>query len=285
MNINRASCVSVAHSSCAGRKHLVDDSPSKYRLALNHQHDELVSSIVQARDLISHSGEKGAEIEQKIRDSLSQVLPERIGISHGFVVDSAGNESKQMDVVLYDKMNAPKIYTSQRVQIFPVESVYVCGEVKTKLDRTSLSDSFEKCLSFKNLSRTAYDTTFVRNESEIRRPRDSFFFTAAYQSTELKDLHENVIRPYHEKLARHKGIDTVVVLNNSSEAKNIMINHLSNPDGSVGLVSFCSLDSSSTAVYRARKSWAMFVGLLLKLIVVIPSPTIDMLPYHGDEPF
>ncbi len=264
---------------------MVDNAPSKYRLALNHQHDELVSSINQARELISHSGEKGADIEQKIRDSLAQVLPERIGVSHGFVIDSDGNESKQMDVVLYDKMNAPKIYTSQRVQIFPVESVYMCGEVKTVLDRASLSDSFDKCLSFKNLSRTAYDASLFDSKVEIRRPRESFFFTVAFRSAGLQDLHQSIIRPYERKLARHKGIDTVVVLNNASDAKNIIVNHMPNPDGSVGLVSFCSLDSSYTTVYRARKSWAMFVGLMLKVIVLVPSPTIDMLPYHGVEPF
>ena len=108
----------------------------------------LISSLSGARALVSHAGEKGEESEGTIRNALDRVLPEKVGVSHGFVIDSNGSESKQMDIVLYDKMNTPKIYTGDRVQIFPVESTYACGEVKTKLDSQSLKDSFAKCLSY-----------------------------------------------------------------------------------------------------------------------------------------
>ena len=131
---------------------------SRYRHSLYFQQKKLIESITEARELIPHPGEKGMEIEEKIREALARVLPEKIGVSHGFVIDSNDEISKQMDIVLYDKMNTPKIYIGDHVQIFPVESTYACGEVKTKLDSRGLEDVFRKCLSYKNLHRKAYYT-------------------------------------------------------------------------------------------------------------------------------
>ncbi len=186
-------------------------SASRYRRSLYHQHDELISSIKGARDLIPHSGEKGSEIEEKIREALTLVLPEKIGVSHGFVIDSEDNQSRQMDVVLYDKMNTPKIYTGDKVQIFPVESTYACGEIKTKLNANSLKDSFKKNRSYKKLHRKAY----IDQPSPIETSNSMFgeesmhwksiFFCIAYESSRLEDLH-NSIKDYHANLPIYRRI-------------------------------------------------------------------------------
>lgn len=127
-----------------------------YRRVLSNAQNKLSAAIEQIRRSIPHSAEIGALIERQFRSQLEEVLPAKIGVSQGFVVDSFGGVSRQMDIILYDKLNTPRIFASEGAQMFPVEATYACGEIKTTLNTSELEDSFEKCLSYKTLCRNAY---------------------------------------------------------------------------------------------------------------------------------
>ena len=268
---------------------------SKYRSSLYTQQKELIESISGAREVIPHSGEKGREIEEKIREALVRVLPEKIGVSHGFVIDSNDNSSNQMDIVLYDKMNTPKIYNGDSVQIFPVESTYACGEVKFKLDSRELEDVFKKCLSYKNLHRRAY----CSSEGDIKNPVymfgersehwNSIFFCIAYKSADFKKLcKECNLMIGREGLPLDKRIDTIVALNNLADHCNIIFNAKMGAepgvpvDGSVDLLPY---PGSFLGVYPAKHSWALFIALLLRYMVHAPSQIINMTEYNEGAPF
>lgn len=127
-----------------------------YRASLSGAQAKLKADIDRIRDSTPHSAEIGSLIEKCIRSALGEVLPNKIGISDGFVVDSEGGVSQQMDIILYDKLSTPIIFTSDGAQIFPVETTYACGEIKTQLNASTLKDTSEKCSSYKNLIRKAY---------------------------------------------------------------------------------------------------------------------------------
>ena len=129
---------------------------TSYRRALSVAQNKINAAIAPIRSLIPHSGEIGTLVEKQFQSQLAEVLPEKIGVSNGFVMDSKGKISKQMDIILYDKLNTPRIFESEGAQIFPVETTFACGEIKTSLDSEKFVDSFEKCLSYKNLCRKAY---------------------------------------------------------------------------------------------------------------------------------
>ena len=131
-------------------------SNKRYQEMLLSSQEKLDISAEQIRNLIPTSGEIGTLIEEMFRSYLVEVLPEKIGVSHGFVMDSEGGESQQMDIILYDKMSTPRIFTSTAANVFPVETTYACGEIKTRFNTKELEDSFKKCLSYKNLHRKAY---------------------------------------------------------------------------------------------------------------------------------
>ena len=63
-------------------------------------------------------------------------------MSNGFVVDSTGEVSRQMDLILYDRLNTPRIFTSDGAQMFPVEATYACGEIKAKLNSSKFHLKF-----------------------------------------------------------------------------------------------------------------------------------------------
>ena len=253
----------------------------RYQEVLLSSQEKMDISADQIRNLIPTSGEIGTLIEEMFRSYLAEVLPEKIGVSHGFVMDSEGGESNQMDIILYDKINTPRIFTSTAAHVFPVEATYACGEVKTNLKSKELKDSFGKCLSYKNLQRRAY---FDRRGSDIKHYHNLFgedkehwaslFFCIAVDSMgsrRLKQKYLDIVE--EEKLGIEKRIDTIFSLS-STDSRNILTNYNGEYD-------FLPSKNSRLRAISVEKSWGLFVNLLLKYMVEAPTDPINMLFYGG----
>ena len=114
----------------------------------------LVDQFDEARAATSPST-VGAAMEQPVREQLEQILPRGIAVGSGFVIDSNGGTSRQIDVVLYEKDICPvfSINNTPETTYYPCEGVIAVGEIKGALDRQSLGDSFRKIASVKRLQR------------------------------------------------------------------------------------------------------------------------------------
>jgi len=244
---------------------------------------KLEMSAEQIRSLIPTSGEIGTLIEEMFRSYLAEILPEKIGVSNGFVMDSEGGESQQMDIILYDKMNTPRIFTSAAAQVFPVEATYACGEVKTKLNAKALKDSFEKCLSYKSLQRKAY---FDQRGSDIKSVHklfgkekehwESIFFCVSVQSISscrLMQKYKEIVEK--ENLGFETRIDTIFSLE-STDNKNIITNYH-------GAYDFLPHEHSQLHAIYVERSWALFINLLLRYMVHAEAGSINMLEYGGKD--
>jgi hypothetical protein len=73
--------------------------------------------------LISHPGELGTEREEVLRSFLRLHLPRRFEVSTGFIFDSAGNLSKQLDIIIADSLVFPRFETPGGKRIYPCECV------------------------------------------------------------------------------------------------------------------------------------------------------------------
>ena len=98
----------------------------------------------------------GDAMEQPVRDRLEQILPRGIAVGSGCVIDSNGETSRQMDVVLYERGLCPVfcINDSPETTYYPAECVLAVGEVKSTIGKKGLADSFEKIRSVKALHRS-----------------------------------------------------------------------------------------------------------------------------------
>ena len=99
-----------------------------------------------------HNGLKGEGNENKIREIIKKFIPERYGVDTGVVIDRDGNQSKQCDIIIYDKFNHPQLFGLSSVKMFPVDLVYAVIEVKTTLNKTSAIKSIENIKSVRNLN-------------------------------------------------------------------------------------------------------------------------------------
>lgn len=103
---------------------------------------------------ISHPGKSGEAREYALRKILKKYLPQRVGIDQGFVIDAQGRESKQIDIVIYDKTVAT-IFEIGNVKYFPCEIVLTVGEVKSDINsKRNLEDALNKIKSVKELDRS-----------------------------------------------------------------------------------------------------------------------------------
>ena len=116
--------------------------------------DELVRAFETARQATT-PGLVGDAMETPVRERLEQVLPQGIGVGSGCVMDTQGNTSRQLDVVLYERGICPVfcVNKSPETTYYPCEGVLAVGEVKSAIDKEKLGDAFAKIASVKAMKR------------------------------------------------------------------------------------------------------------------------------------
>ena len=85
------------------------------------------------REYIHHPGSKGDSLENVWIDWLRKYLPNRYSVDKAMVVDSMGNLSDQIDLVIYDQQYTPFVFTQNGINYIPAEGVYAVFEVKPDL--------------------------------------------------------------------------------------------------------------------------------------------------------
>ena len=132
---------------------------------------ELVSSFDTA-GLGTTSVLVGSAREYSVRTKLEHILPAGIAVGSGCIIDSYGNTSRQMDIVLYEKNICPvySINNTPETTYYPCEGVVVVGEIKSSLGSEELEDIFLKIESVKQLKRFSVETPRPIRVGELRFP-------------------------------------------------------------------------------------------------------------------
>lgn len=126
--------------------------------------NQMNAQLSTSREFIEHSGSKGDALENAWIDWLRKYLPNRYSVDKAIVIDSKGNTSHQIDVVIYDNWFTPFIFSQNGFHYIPAEGVYAVFEVKP--DIADFSDEVNnveyagaKIESVRKLEREA--TTFI----------------------------------------------------------------------------------------------------------------------------
>lgn len=162
---------------------------------------------------IPHPGEKGRGREDVVRSFLREYLPKRFEVGSGFIVDASGGVSRQIDIVLYDKLSAPVFPVTETQRFFPAECVAGAVSIKSSLDRRALEDAVENLISVAQLNRFASGRTEVVfggvpspfEHSAFRGYPAEPIFTAVWAfdspgvDTVARNLHELIqdLEPFH----------------------------------------------------------------------------------------
>lgn len=118
-------------------------------------HDDIHQQLETARKALSHPGTKGDASEEIWLELFNKYLPKRYQAEKAHVVDSLGNFSQQMDVVVFDRQYSPFIFNYKGAIIVPAESVYAVFEAKQSINADYVKYAHEKVESVRQLHRTS----------------------------------------------------------------------------------------------------------------------------------
>ena len=104
---------------------------------------------------VTHPGTLGEVNENYFIEVLRKYLPKRYAVDTGIVIDSLGNTSNQIDIIIYDNQYTPTLLDQQNHRFIPVEAVYAVLEVKPTVDKGYLKYAGEKAESVRKLHRTS----------------------------------------------------------------------------------------------------------------------------------
>lgn len=137
--------------------------------------DQIIYSNYISGLLIDHSNIKaaGSEIEDSLRKCLAKLLPEKVIVSQGHIIDESLKISYQQDVIIADNFFSKSlIQTLDGTEIFPYESVYATGEVKRQWSQKNLKSLI------KSIERSKSDLTRLKIESNLIESGSSFIKTS-----------------------------------------------------------------------------------------------------------
>jgi len=116
---------------------------------------QIISRFLKAEaDLLTSVAKHNIEADSPrsafIRSVLELFLPSNYAIGSGRIIDSRGNSSDSIDIVIY-RRDFPRLNLPGSADVFIYESVLATIEVRTKLVRKTLFQALDTCVSVANL--------------------------------------------------------------------------------------------------------------------------------------
>lgn len=102
-----------------------------------------------------HPGSKGDNTEANWIAWFRAYLPERYKVDKAIIIDSTGQQSEQMDMVIYDAQYSYLVFHQGDTKLIPAESVYAVFEVKQDLTKDHIEYAGKKARSVRSLLRTS----------------------------------------------------------------------------------------------------------------------------------
>ncbi len=161
----------------------------------------------QLAGLLEHSSLVGSAREFIIKRVLRSILPPVVHIGSGKVLDSKGNRSRQIDIIVFDS-RFPVFEIECGIGIYPLEGVIATIEVKSTLTKKSLFESLENTLSLIQLTPGLEDPSpwlsrVKEHESNGYSPKE------AMRKAGFEFIPATYIYVFNSKL-RAKGLSTSV---------------------------------------------------------------------------
>lgn len=122
---------------------------------LDNLHRDVETRLTIARSSFAHPGTKGDATEGVWLEALKHYLPKRYQAEKAHVVDSKGQFSQQIDIVIFDRQYSPFIFNFHGQLIVPAESVYAVFEAKQTINAAMVGYAQEKAASVRRLHRTS----------------------------------------------------------------------------------------------------------------------------------
>ncbi|MDP9362811.1 MAG: hypothetical protein M3Q10_01045 [Chloroflexota bacterium] len=145
-------------------------------------HHDIERQLGIVRRALGHSVTKGDASEAVWLELLGTYLPARYQALRAFVVDSRGEFSDQIDIVVRDRQYSPFIFNYQDQAVVPAESVYAVFEAKQSVDADLVRYAQGKAASVRRLHRTSLPIPHAGGVFEAKEPPPILAGILAFES-------------------------------------------------------------------------------------------------------
>lgn len=161
---------------------------------LGSLHDDVERHLGNARKVIGHPVEKGDAAESLWISLFERYLPTRYRAQKAFVVDSEGQFSEQIDIVIYDRQYSPLIFELHGQNIIPAESVYAIFEAKQSIDAGQVAYAQKKAASVRKLARTTLPVPHAGGEFAAKEPHNILAGLLTFESEWKSGLGDPLVK-------------------------------------------------------------------------------------------
>ncbi len=187
---------------------------------------EMVAKLQNSRANVKHPTAKGNVTESSWRRLLETYLPKRYAVESAFVIDSTGNLSEQIDLVIFDRHFSPFLFHEDGAIYIPAESVYAVFEIKQEATGANVSYAANKVESVRKLTRTSAIITHAGGKFAPILPKEIIAgFLALTSPGKTKVLQQPFVEEL-KKLPPRKRINLACVLERGAMSLNFPENGL-----------------------------------------------------------
>lgn len=133
----------------------------------NLEQDCLRASLASS-ERIKHCGDRGETNEQHFIKFLRHYLPNRYSVEKATVIDSEGQTSESIDIVIFDRQYTPSLFDNDYHRYIPAEAVYAVFECKPEITKDYIQYAANKVASVRRLKRTS---TSIYHAGGIMQPK------------------------------------------------------------------------------------------------------------------
>ncbi|MBO5737842.1 hypothetical protein J6R97_00720 [bacterium] len=155
---------------------------------------KMLTELEGARTILEHPTTMGDSFELEWINWLKKYLPERYCIDKAQVIDSEGNLSQQIDIIIYDRQYTPFIFNDNGAIYVPAESVYAVFEVKPMLNKANMIYAAEKAESVRNLHRTSAPIIHAGGRFDAVAPKQIIAGILTYDCEWVEGLKDTFIK-------------------------------------------------------------------------------------------
>ncbi|MCL1093301.1 DUF6602 domain-containing protein [Shewanella kaireitica] len=159
--------------------------------------------LEEIRATLSHRGDRGSSAESILKDFLKEYLPPYNRIGEGEIIDTKGNQSTQLDIVITND-GQPFLNDLSGPELFIIEGVSCVGEVKTKLNSQDVNTLIESCITYKKIKPVIQRGTMTCSNPEdtMRFVNHRPYFIFAYES-------QLTLQTIHQKITEHYALNEI----------------------------------------------------------------------------
>ncbi|MEJ1095352.1 MULTISPECIES: DUF6602 domain-containing protein [unclassified Pseudoxanthomonas] len=148
-----------------------EDDVSWLREAFGQVQSNLGATMKLAAQSISHGGVMGSVNEDHWLELFRSYLPNRYDVATGIVIDSSGNRSQQIDVVVFDRHFTPTLLDQKNHRYIPAEAVYGVFECKPTINKDYIAYAQDKAASVRRMRRTS---VAIAHAGGTYKPKEPF---------------------------------------------------------------------------------------------------------------